>query len=142
MTTLKMYTQAKDIAQALNFGKYPVLMFDLDSKEGCKVRVTEETRMYGTQMVNCTLQRDKIKVGDGIFYLSKETVMLKAEYGMDDYLKSAQFANAPIIEANQEIAIFHYSKEIDIGFVLMVRSGKIDTSYSSVVTFEPIRVSE
>jgi hypothetical protein len=133
---MKMLTDRKEIAQALNFGKYPVLTWDLDENKGSKARVTKVSTRYGLMHYNCKLQKDYEKQGDGIFYLSKNATMLKGSYGVEDYLEDAEYANAPIIESNQEVAIFIHSKKCRVSMVLIVKAGKVSTDYSTATKFE------
>lgn len=130
-----LLTDKTDIAKALNFGKYPVLTFNLDTKEGSKARVRRTSYNGRESLVNVTLNRDYEKEGDGIFYLSHSGTMLKAHYGWVDHLKSAEFANAPIIESDQDVAILNYSEKLDISFVIILNSGKVDGQYSDAARF-------
>lgn len=132
---MKILTDRKEIAQALNFGKYPVLTYDLDANKGSKAVVTKESARYGTMRYNCTLQRGKITEDDGILYLSTRASILSAHVGVEDYLKDAEYANAPVIESNTEVAVLLYSKKSGVAVVQMVKSGKADPSYSTAVEF-------
>lgn len=133
---MTILTDRKDIAQALNFGKYPVLTFDLDNNKGSKAVVTKESARYGTMRSRCTLYRGKKTEDDGIFYLLTHGTMLTAHVGVYDYLKDAEYANAPVIESDTEVAILMYSKTTGSAVVQIVKSGKADPSYSTAVTFE------
>lgn len=135
---VKVLSERKDMAKALNFGKYPVLTYDLDKKEGCKVIVMKDTRSHGVMRYGCTLYQGKIKEDDGIFYLLTHATMLTSHVGVDDWLKSAELANAPVIEADQEVAILVHSKEMNFAVVKIVKSGKVDPSYSTATTFYEI----
>ena len=135
-------TDKSDIAKAINFSKYPVLTYDIDNKKGSVARVGGRMTESGMMYKKTTLYRDKIKEGDGIFYLLTSAAMLKGHYGVDDHLKAAEYANAPIIESNQEVAILLFSKELDVSVVMIVQAGKVDGSYSTACEFfntgEPI----
>jgi hypothetical protein len=52
--------------------------------------------------------------------------MVKSSYSWQDHLESAEYSNAPIISAEQEVAVYMYSPKANIGFVKIVKSGKID----------------
>lgn len=119
----------------MNFGKYPVLMFNLDTKEGSKARVTSRR---GDFTYDCQLKRDFHKEGDGILYLSTNASVIKSHYGVSDHVRSAEYANAPIIEANQEVAVLMYSEAMDVSVVVIVKSGKIDGMCSVATKFENI----
>ena len=124
---MNLLTDKTDIAKALNFGKYPVLTFNLDTKEGSKARVHHS---YNGRLVDVTLNQ-----GDGQFYLATHGTMIKSHYGWQDHLKAAEYANAPIIESDQDVAILNYSANADLSFVVIVNSGKVDGQYSDAATF-------
>lgn len=129
-------TERTDIAKALNFGKYPVLTFDVDNDKGSLAVVTKESGRFGNMRSKCTLYRGKQTRDDGIFYLLTHATMLKSHYNVDDYLENAEFANAPVINEGEEVAILVYSKLNNTCFVQIVKAGKVDPSYATAVTFE------
>lgn len=128
-------TDRKDIAKAMNFGKYPVLTYDLDEeKGGSKARVIKQTSR-GPLPYNCQLFMGSQTKNDGVFYLMTKASILKGNVGVCDYIEDAEFANAPVIDNGQEVAILVYSKERSISFVIMAKAGRIDPSYSTATTF-------
>lgn len=132
---MKVLTERKEIAQALNFGKYPVLTYDADKKEGSKARVTNESSRYGTMTYNCVLYRGKQTEDDGAFYLLTEPSMLSSSVSVRDWIESAEFANAPIINPDTEVAILVYSKVLNVTSVHIVKSGKVDATCSTATSF-------
>lgn len=135
-----LLTERKEIAQALNFGKYPVLTFDLDTNEGSKAVVLKMSNRYGEMRYDCKLQRDYHKKGDGIFYLSTNASMISGDFSAMDALKCAEYANAPVIEPHQEVAILLHSKIQNTAIVLTVKSGHVDPTYSSATVFEHLAI--
>lgn len=135
---MKILTKATDIAKAMNFGKYTVLRINADTKEGCKVVVIKKSQRYGDMRYNCQLCMDYEKDGDGILYLSTNASCIKGNYDWQDHLESAEYANAPIVGSDQEVAVYIYSPKVKIGFVRMVKSRKVDASYSTATVFDDI----
>lgn len=131
-------TERKEMAKALNFGKYPVLTYNLDTEEGSKAVALKETRNHGVLRYKCTLYRGKQTREDGIFYLLTHATVMSAHIGVHDYLKDAEYANAPVIETNAEVAILVYSTDMDIAYVEIVQAGKVDPDYSTATTFSEV----
>ena len=123
---MKVLTTAKGMAKAMNFGKYPVLRINMDTKEGSKAVVLGKSDRYGEMRYRCTLSVDFYKENDGILYLSTECACVKSEYSWKDHLEDAEFANAPVISPDQIIAVYAYSEKARAGFVRMVKSGNIN----------------
>lgn len=132
----QLLTDKTEMAKAMNFSKYPVLTWDIDNKKGSLARVGGRMTQSGMMYTHCKLEMDYYKEGDGIYYLSTKATMLKGHYGVEDHLESAEFANAPIIESNQDVAILIYSLKANMSAVLIVNSGRVDGSYSSACKFE------
>jgi hypothetical protein len=129
-------SERKDIAKAMNFGKYPVLTYNLDDdKGGSKARVKKMSNRYGEMLYNCKLFMGSQTKNDGVFYLMTKAAMLKGHYGIEDHLEDAEYANAPIIEKGQEVAILVYSKELQSRFVIITTAGHVDPTYSTATRF-------
>jgi hypothetical protein len=135
---MKILTDRKDIAKALNFGKYPVLTYNLDTNKGSTAVATKESTNYGTMRYKCTLYRDKITEGDGIFYLMTHASIISSHVSIHAYIRDAEYANAPVIKSDTEVAILLYSEKTDIAYVQIVKSGRVDPSYSSATTFTDV----
>lgn len=133
---MKILTDRKEMAQALNFGKYPVLTYDVDSKKGSKVTVTKESKRYGTMRYNTTLYRGKQTADDGIFYLLTHASMLTNDVDVNDWLEDAEYANAPVIDGkDQEVAILIHSRETNTAVVYIMKTGNVDPTYVTACTF-------
>jgi hypothetical protein len=135
MKTIPM-TERQEIAKALNFGKYPVLTYDIDNNVGSKARVIQKSVNYGDMTYNCQLYRGYNKEDDGEFYLMTNASVIKSSFGIHDVLRSAEYANAPIIMPDTEVAIVVYSNELERCSVKIVKSGKVDPSYATATRFE------
>lgn len=135
---MKILTDRKEMAQALNFGKYPVLTYNMDELKGSGAVVMRETRNHGTLRYKTTLYCGKKTADDGVFYLLTHATMLTATVDVNDWLKCAEYANAPVIESGQEVAILMYSKKHDVSVVRIVKAGKCNPDYSTATTFTEI----
>lgn len=133
-----------EMAKALNFGKYPVLSVDLDNKPypsesyviGCNCRVAWDSSnsQYEGMTSKCWLE-----IRDGQYILSRGGTCLKIDYCMDDFLAEVKNANTPLVHKGQVIAIAHYSRELNLKFVrLMKMSDRIDVQCADVAALEPI----
>lgn len=134
-TPMKILDDRKDIAQALNFGKYPVLTYDLDTNKGSKARVNSRR---GDFHYRCELFRGSGILGEqgGEFYLLTKPSVLSSSFTVEDAIEQAEYANAPVIEPNQEVAILVYSKSLNIRNVVIVKSGRIDGMCATATTFK------
>jgi len=135
---MKIISDSKEIAQALNFGKYPVLMINMDNKEGSNVVIIHKSKTHGDMRYRCTLETGFQKENDNKLYISTNCSMIKSSYNWNDHLECAEYANAPVIEANQEIAVYMYSEKAKIGVVRLVKSGKIDVMCQVATMLEDI----
>lgn len=131
-------TDGKDIAQALNFGKYKVLKYNLDENKGSTAKVEKQTTRYGIQHHVGTLYRGKQTADDGIFYLINSTTMLTAGKSVQDYIKWADDANAPVIYEGDEVAILVYSESLGHVSVQLVKALKPTPEYSTSLVFEDL----
>lgn len=130
------------IAQALNFGHWPVIPVDMDQRcdmndkiiynKDAKVKVhwgRKDARfkdMYST----C-----KIWIEEGKFQLMSGCVGLSAEFTMQDFLEDVEIANAPMIHKGDVVAVATYSKKMNTRFVrMMVVNDHIDPHCQVVAT--------
>lgn len=126
---MKEIIEREKIAEVLNFGKYPVLKFNMDEEafmdvlyKGDKVRV------------------DFGKFDDGSRYLekgyltyNKETgsIQVQAEPGMlvkdlyfKDYMEAVEYASSPILDDKQEVVIVMYSEKNDECKIYLAKTSK------------------
>lgn len=134
--------EKEKMAQAMNFGKYPVLSVDLDNKLnedddyaiGCECRVAwdRDDGRYNGMTTKCTL-----KIVDGKYFLNNPGTIIKACHGVDDFVEDIRRANLPLVHKGQTVAVAHYSKELDIKFVRVMKvSDRIDILRETVATLE------
>lgn len=92
----------KEVAQLLNFNRYPVLTIDLADKiqwgfKGCKVRIP-----CGNYFLHAELEWFE---NDKKILITKEITIISNSFGYRDVLEMCEYANAPIIDAGQEIVL-------------------------------------
>lgn len=124
--------ERQEIAKALNFGKYPVLTYDLDGDKGSKAVAIHKSQRYGDMRYNCELFRDS-QTGD--FYLMTHATMITSTVSVNDWIECAEYANAPVIDSHAEVAILIYSEAFKKAIVHIVKSGKVNPSYATATNF-------
>lgn len=141
---MKFITDRKEIAKALNFGTYPVIMFDLDTPargwddvyEGTPVRVDMGTFSDGTRWLSDsvpTIYADNHHEGIentvknrlmADIHLPSGGAMISSSFGANDVLDMAKFAMAPIIKGGDDIVIvYKWDKGMNVA-VRMMKVGK------------------
>lgn len=148
---MRILTEKKEIAHALNLGKYPVLSINLDDTEqnpyrdesyvkGCRTRVAWDSNnpryegMATDGYVYIETYESESKYG-----ISGRGACLKANFGLEDVLNDVDRANSPLVHKGQVVAVVHYSKKQRYYFVRMMRvSDRIDIHCSTVATLKDI----
>lgn len=142
---MKILNERTAIAEALNFGKYPVFTLDLDSrvvgweddpnfKYGSRCRLVYNSKNHGEMHIGCTLT-----VCDGRFTLSPDITCLKKVYTISDRLHDAETAMTPLVHATDEVAIYCYSKKDNVDYVRVMRIGnRIDPFCISAATLNDL----
>lgn len=111
---MKYLTDRQEIAEAINFGKYPVLTLnrenrpyknerpDSDFAIGCRVRVAwdhKDPRYAGmTTHGALYIEGSKLKI-------SSEGACLSASFGYYDVMRMAAEANVPIVHKGQKVVV-------------------------------------
>lgn len=142
---MKFLTDRKEIAKVMNFGKYPVVMFDLDSPkkgwdgvyEGTKVRLdTGKTFSDGTAWIDdcgTTIYVDNFHEGieDTIenrlkakIYLGHGGACISSDFGAYDVFRMAENAMAPMIHPGEKVAVV-YKATVDGDVRAWVRMMKV-----------------
>ena len=142
---MKFITDRKEIAKALNFGKYPVIMFDLDTPkagwddvyEGSPVRVDMGSFSDGTKWYNDSIPTIYVdNYHDGIentvtnrvsanISLPSNGAMISSSFGASDVLKSAKFAMAPVVkEGDDVVVVYSWNKGYSVA-VRMMKVGRV-----------------
>ena len=136
-----------NVAKAVNFNEYPVLTIDLaDTDEyglvGCKCRIDNGSFRSGDKyFVKATLRAWK---DEKILSLSGHNVCLHASYTYSDVAEMIEWANAPIIKADQDIAVVvHDSGKKEAYSVYIVHTGsRIDANCIEPMKIERLDMSE
>ena len=152
---MRFVTERKEIAQVLNFGKYPVIMFDLSKPkdgwesvyEGSRVRIDEE-REYGNAPMfrDCRAMIYVDNYGKGVPNTVENRLMAGVElayygcfisdgFGPYDVIEMAEKAQAPVVKAGQSVAIVYYWTDAKNARYAAVRIMKVPDHvgrYSSV----------
>lgn len=142
---MKFVRDRKEIAKVLNFGKYPVIMFDLDTPkvgwenvyEGTPVRVDMGNFSDGTKWYNDVYPTIYVdNYGKGIantvmnrvsadIELPSYGAMISSSFSVADVIKSAKFAMAPVVKADDDVVIVYTWNGGKDGAVRMMKVGKV-----------------
>lgn len=108
--------ERQEIAEVLNFGKYPVLKFDMDKEawmdvlyEGDKVRVDFGNFRDGSRY----LEKGYLSYNkeDETITVQAEPCMLVKDLYYEDYMKAVEYGSSLILDDNQEVVIVMYSEK-------------------------------
>ena len=108
--------ERQEIAEVLNFGKYPVLKFDMDKEawmdvlyEGDKVRVDFGHFRDGSRY----LEKGYLSYNkeDETITVQAEPCMLVKDLYYEDYMKAVEYGSSLILDDNQEVVIVMYSEK-------------------------------
>jgi hypothetical protein len=138
---MKLLKDKHELAMAINFGKYPVLKIDLaDSDDyglkGCKIRIDAGTFKDGMPFfIHATIRayRDECKLTT-----SQGATCLSNSFTYSDYTDMVEFAQAPLIKADQDVvvAVYDSSKRMPHA-AFIVHTGKTVSKFCSTpLTFE------
>lgn len=120
---MRTLIERKEIAQAINFGKYPVIKIDLADRDEYGIKGTKVNIDFGGDY----LIHAEMRAYNDTKYLttSKGGTMLSATVSYSDYMEMVDYANAPTIKADQEIVIFTYnSLRKEIYNPVIIKTGK------------------
>ena len=145
-----LLNERTEMAIVINFGKYPVIPVDMDNypyeedrsflKGPIKVRVAWDHKnpRYEGMTTKCTLYVEK-----GEYKLGYHGSILKGSYGMEDFLADIEEANTPLVHRDDIVAVPHYSKELGVKMVRMMKvSHHIDTNCQVVATLSDVSDEE
>ena len=138
---MKRLTERTEIAKAINFGKYPVVKIDLADKDeygikGTKVRIDNGTFKSGERyFVNAEIRAYS---DEKVLTTSQGGTMLVDRLSYADYMEMTEYANAPIIKANQEIVVFLYNSATkDVYAPVIIKTGdRVDAHCSTPLKLE------
>lgn len=143
---MKHLTERTEIAKALNFGKYPVLTFDLHNQteygfKGCKCRIDMGTFNDGSnyyETAELYAYRDEQKVTFNSF-----GCCLSAEWSYHDFVEDLEYANAPLVEPNGEVVIVILDTNLKLVYeVIIAKVGKAHKFCSTPIDIEEIDMSK
>ena len=105
---MKFLSSQKDIAEALNFGKYPVLKIDLSKCDGCgligsQCRIDIGVSPKGDRILQASTLRASISTKE--IYFMPETCGITSDYEYFDFVNSVNAASSPIAKPNSQIAV-------------------------------------
>lgn len=133
---MKLLSERTEIAQALNFGKYPVLNINLDNEEkilrndgsveryckGCDVKVEYKTNNHGTLSTRGNIYYDFLadeNFFENGFKISNNSTCLSDSFGYRDIMEDLRWASAPTLKAGQEVVIVFNSEKSKIAVVMI-----------------------
>lgn len=107
----KYLTDRKEVAKAMNFGKYPVLHIDLETPKagwddnfvGDKVLVAMPGDTERSAFIRCEIH----KFGDQpyVYSLMPECICIDDSFGYYDVMEMLAWAQAPVIRPGEEVII-------------------------------------
>lgn len=137
---MKYLTERREIAKAMNFGKYPVLRLDLSNRPaqsyapdsdfcaGDRVRVAWDKPGYEGMTT-----RGKVYFSDGRYAIDQGCSILKNSFTRNDIIEDYEWSCAPLVHAGQEvILIIDNPIEKKCAVALMKVSERIDIHCSTV----------
>ena len=142
---MRFVKERREIAKALNFGEYPVIMFDLDTPkagwdgvyEGTTVRVDMGTFSDGSRWLNPTtptIYVDNYHIGieDTVearlvseIHLPSYGACISSGFSVADVINDAKNAMAPIVKEGDTIAVVYYWNGGKDGAVRLVKLGRV-----------------
>lgn len=142
---MKFVCDRKEIAKVLNFGKYPVIMFDLDTPkkgwddvyEGTPVRVdmgafSDGTKWYNDSIPTIYVDNNHKGIENTVtnritadICLPSGGAMLSASFGAHDVLDMAKFAMAPIVKSGDDVVVVYSWDGGTRAMVRMMKVGKV-----------------
>ena len=142
--TMKLLKDRRELAMAINFGRYPVLKIDLaDSDDyglkGCKVRIdagkfkhTDDPFFIEAEL---RVYRDEKKLTT-----SSGGTILKNDFTYHDYVHMVDRAQAPLIGPDQEVVVAVYDSRTSTAFAaILVRTApKVAKFCSTPLEFEDV----
>ena len=142
---MRYLTDRQEIAEAMNFGKYPVLTLnrenrpfeDNDFSEGCGVRLAWDRKdsRYEGMTSSGNLYRDE----NGKMGISGGGAHLKESFGYMDVMEMADRANWPVIHRGQEVVVVEeWPSKRECTVRLMKVSDRIDIHCVTMAVLEEL----
>jgi hypothetical protein len=142
---MKRLTERTEIASAINFRKYPVIEIDVSKVDeygirGTKVLIDNGTFRSGEPyFVKATLRTYN---DENVLKFSAGGTCLKADFGYSDIEKMLDYANAPIIKADQDILIVMIDRERRVAYkpVVLHTGNRVDANCMTPLTLERFEI--
>ena len=128
---MEMIFGRKDIAQALNFNKYPVVVSEVvhypDKTESLKFGIVRiETGRGYSLRASLYVYGDEMKL-----VTSNPGTILAARYDYRDLMEDASYAQAPLLHPNSEFVMVLHNPELKRAAVLKFKTGDVDLNCST-----------
>lgn len=121
---MKYLTDRQEIAQAMNFGKYPVIRIDVETPvrggvlQGDMVKVAAPNdRCPDNYICGHVMKFDD----DDRYVIMPENVCLKADFGYSDVVRMLGYAQAPMLHAGEEVVLIEDAPKQKAARVRMMR---------------------
>lgn len=138
---MKRLTERTQIAKAINFGKYPVIKIDLADKDEYGVKGTKVNIDFGGEyFIHATIRSYN---DENYLTTTQGATTLKSSLNYGDYLEMIEYANAPVIKANQEIVIALIdSEKKEVYAPAIIKTGeRIDKFCSTPLALEKLYIA-
>ncbi len=107
----RFLTDRKEIAEAMNFGKHPVLRIDLETPKagwddmyvGDKVRIAPKKPRWEGHVIRGTIH--KFSDEPERYSIMPSSVYLKDSFGYSDVIERLAWAQAPLIHAGETVVV-------------------------------------
>ena len=140
---MKMLKTREEIAMAMNFRKYPVLHIDLADADcyglkGCKVRIEAGTMSNGLpRTVHATL---RVFRDEKTPTFQSGCTCLSSSFTYSDYAEMVEYAQAPLIAADQDVVIAIYDSRTKAAYnpILVHTGNKVSPHCVTPLTIERV----
>lgn len=143
---MKLLNERREIAEAMNFGRYPVLRIDLaDADEyglkGCRVRIDAgKFRSGDPHIIDAILRvyNDEKKLTT-----FSSGSCLSDSFTYYDYVEMAECASAPLIHPDEDvvIAVYHSKAQKALAAMIVHTSSRVSPGCISPLEFENVDMS-
>ena len=124
---MKFLIERQEIAKALNFGKYPVINLDIED-ESKQFTIDDEVLGFSNIEVRIPT-RDYTIQAQMKWYNDSKTITfgssctcISSSFGYQDVMEDVRYANAPIIDRNEEFILVLHSSKTKNAMVLMLKT--------------------
>lgn len=141
--------ERQEIGVAMNYGKYPVIGLNMSNKPyeecdglivGSKVRVAWDRKDPRWEGMTSTCE---LVFSEGKYELNSHGCYISAEFTVDDFIRSIENANTPLVHKGQIVAVAHYQKLNGVKLLRMMKvSPRINTQCMTVATLEDLNEEE